>query len=286
MYFSGMVEDLRGSEEALDFLNYTRITKKAAENIYSASKIEHENGKVIDVIEIEEGEYLDSIFWDKDSAIKIGNIPLQNRLNLRFNSSGIHQLGGRIPSDLIMPNNVAQSPMCYLGFFSNVDSNLSWLPIKKLNLFCPLYSDFEIMYVSYENPIEPIILNREEIGKDYNSLSETYADDFRICFDTKKMKLEECDLEHIESDYMVGHIGAPEWVQQNIIPKCPISKKKMKFLVQFDSDNGIPFLEASSKINEEELTERSSHLTFWEDGVLFVFIEPETKVVAYYIQNT
>lgn len=59
----------------------------------------------------------------------------------------------------------------------------------------------------------------------------------------------------------------------------------MKFLIQLNSTNLVE-LESSDVDKDEKYIEHLESFDFWGGGTLIVFYEPESKIMAYYIQNT
>lgn len=210
---------------------------------------------------------------------------LNKMYEIEFNENGKHKLGGEIPNGFKIPENEFKSNFQYLGSISNSDEIFNWLPFK-LNLICPIYLDFEQIYLDYENPNEPKLIypiNSSEIGTAYRTLDINS----KIVFEEKKFSLKEFDGVTEENEFdIIGIAGKPNWTQEQNIPSCPKTNKKMKFICQFTSwsDLKTQFTNVVGEDDyEQELFEK---MNFWCDGDLYIFMQPESKTVCYFIQNT
>ncbi len=77
--------------------------------------------------------------------------------------------------------------------------------------------------------------------------------------------------------------GMPSFFQTPHIPKCPKSGKTMRFLCQLV---GGPKIARANVVAKEEFYQKDyDKLNFWSDGHLYIFIEPESKVLCGYIRN-
>ncbi|MEO8517094.1 MAG: hypothetical protein ABI426_10130 [Flavobacterium sp.] len=202
-----------------------------------------------------------------------------------FNENGKHKLGGEIPSNFIIPSNEFKSNFQYLGLINNSDEVFNWLPFN-LNLICPIYLDFEQIYLDYENLNEPKLvypLNTSEIDSAYNTLDVNS----KIIFEEKSFSIKEFDGVTEENEFdVIGITGKPNWSQQQNIPNCPKTNKKMKFVCQLTSwsDLKTKFTNVVAESDyEQKLFEK---MNFWCDGDLYIFMQPESKTVCYFIQNT
>ncbi|MEZ5049608.1 MAG: hypothetical protein R2766_08160 [Saprospiraceae bacterium] len=85
---------------------------------------------------------------------------------------------------------------------------------------------------------------------------------------------------------MLGNTGAPTWIQHELIPKCPKTGKSMKFLVMLETNNLVELESSNVEINDKSMKTYIESFNFWCDGALFIFYQPESKTMAYFIQNT
>lgn len=202
-----------------------------------------------------------------------------------FDKNGKHQLGGDIPQEFQIPENQFKSNFQYLGFINNNDEILDWLPFK-LNLICPIYLDIDYVFLDYSEPNIPKLIYPEitsEIGSAYRTLNL----DSKIVFKPNKFSLKKIDKIIEDNKFDVkGIIGKPNWEQNKDIPICPKTNKKMKFVCQITSWNDV-VVKYTNFVGEDDYEqELFSKMNFWCDGSLYVFIEPESKMVCYFIQNT
>jgi hypothetical protein len=202
-----------------------------------------------------------------------------------FTETGKHKLGGEIPSNFILPKNEFKSNFQYVGLINNTDDIFNWLPFN-LNLICPIYLDFEQIYLDYENPNEPKLVyptNTSEIGSAYDTLDINS----KIIFEEKSFGLIEFEGVTEDNEFdIVGIAGKPNWTQEENIPKCPKTNKEMKFVCQITSWSELKtkFTNVICESNYER--EQFEKLNFWCDGDLYVYMQPESKTVCYFIQNT
>ena len=202
-----------------------------------------------------------------------------------FNEKGKHKLGGEIPSTFILPKNDFISNFQYIGLIDNSDEIFNWLPFN-LNLICPIYLDFEQIYLDYENPNEPKLVypnNTSEIGSAYDTLDINS----KIIFEEKSFCLKEFEGVTEENEFeIIGIAGKPNWTQEQNIPRCPKTNKEMKFVCQITSWSEIETKFTNVICESEYEQEQFQKLNFWCDGNLYVYMQPESKTVCYFIQNT
>lgn len=202
-----------------------------------------------------------------------------------FNENGKHQLGGDIPTEFVIPNNEFKSNFQYLGFVNNDDPVFNWLPFK-LNLICPIYLDINLVFLDYEKPNAPKLIypnNTAEIGSAYRTLDLNS----KVIYEARKFSLVEFGNVTEDNEFDIkGIAGKPHWDQKQNIPICPKTNRKMKFVCQLTSWNDVP-TKYTNVIAESKYEQNLfSKMNFWDDGNLYIFIEPEAKTVCYFIQNT
>ncbi|MGV9002815.1 hypothetical protein [Flavobacterium sp.] len=202
-----------------------------------------------------------------------------------FTENGKHKLGGEIPSNFILPKNEFKSNFQYIGLINNSDEIFNWLPFN-LNLICPIYLDFEQIYLDYENPNEPKLVyptNTSEIGSAYDTLDINS----KIIFEEKSFGLIEYEGVTEDNEFdIIGIVGKPNWTQKENIPKCPKTNKEMNFVCQITSWSELKTKFTNVVCESDYEQEQFEKLNFWCDGALYVYIQPESKTVCYFIQNT
>jgi hypothetical protein len=100
-------------------------------------------------------------------------------------SGGLHQLGGEMPNDFLQPENNCIVPFQYLGFINNQDEKFSWLPFA-IHVTCPIYLNFDYVFLDYSNPNNPVIINREEIENCGTSYKQDSNQSTEIVFNEMK----------------------------------------------------------------------------------------------------
>jgi len=199
--------------------------------------------------------------------------------------NGLHQLGGDIPPDFKVPENEFLGGFQYLGFINNADKQFEWLPFT-LHLICPIFTDFDYVFLDYENPKEPKLIyptNSVDITSAYDELTKNSY----IIYNKEHFSLRPFDGVNNDNEFdVVAIAGKPNWTQTSNVPTCPKTGKKMKFVCQLMSNGPITAKEKNFSSNDEYYEKLFTELNFWTDGDLKVFFEPSSKVACYFIQNT
>lgn len=196
---------------------------------------------------------------------------------------GKHQIGGKKPSNFKYPKNEFLANFQYIGFINRDDDLFKWLPFN-LHLICPIYLDIEEVYLDYSIENAPTIIKPQKTSEITSGFDDLTIDSY-IEFDTRKLEL----VESVEIDDFecIGVAKYPFSSLENVhVPICPKSGRKMKFVCQLMTFGRIPTKERNFKSSDEYLDEYYQFMNFWCDGSLFVFIEPDTKIVCYFIENT
>lgn len=192
--------------------------------------------------------------------------------------NGIHQIGGKKPVCFEIPSNQFISNFQYLGYVNNDDEKFNWLPFK-LHLICPIYLNIDEIYLDYSNESEPQIIspkNASDIDSEFSELTrESYIE-----FESRKLNLRE--TKEIDDMECIGISNQPFEVQDLDIPICPVSGMEMEFVCQLMTFGEILVKNRNFETKDEYL----EYMNFWCDGSLFVFCDPISKTVCYFIQNT
>jgi len=286
-FFSIIKYELEESDDTHEILAQSRIDKETAENMEGAMKIIYKNDKAHKIIEIEEGEYIDEeeVRYQQEK-LNYRNYPINNYQALVHKPNGIHQLGGRPPQEFKMPDNITTTPNIYLGKLNcKLDDSLKWTNLDEAHLVCPIHSDFELLYYDYSSPLSPVLISETKDGLIGSAYDDLKASD-QIIFNSLKVGTTKLSLDLIEENEFLGNTGAPAWIQQELIPKCPKSGNSMKFLAMLDTNTTIEIETSDVDIIDESMRGYFESYNFWCDGALFIFYEPESKIMAYFIQNT
>lgn len=285
-FFSNYDIELEEGEATHEILSQTRVDKRTAELLEGAMKIEYKNGIANKVHWIEEGDYIeeDEPTFEKAPVI-FKDYPINTYKVLISHKQGQHKLGGEIPTDFKLPRNNTQTPYVYLGKLNcDRENSLTWTKIDQFQMICPMFADFDIIFLDYTNPNAPILVNPQDV-EDCGSAYDDLKTDDEIVFKELSVRMEDIKRNQTEED-VIGNIGAPIWIQGDRIPICPKSGKKMKFLVMLDTSDKVQFNRSTVDIKDESMRRYLESFNFWCDGCLFIFFEPESKMAAYYIQNT
>lgn len=277
IYLLGWEVKLNGDRRCYDFLKTQRTSKTNTKKFYPSLELLFKDNKLVRAYELDEGERQEKNLEDEEIGLEYEDFPINPILKFEDDQNGIHQLGGKKPNDVAFPENNCKVPFQYLGFISNQDENLKWLPTK-IHLMCPIFLNIDKVYLDHSNPKQPVLINRNELEQvmtEYDELNENSIIEY------KERKFNFIPSDEIDLP-MSG--GVPSWIQYPDIPHCPKSGKTMKFLCQIT--DGVDTLN-SNVIPKNEFCKRYfDTLNFWCDGEIFIFVEPEEKTVCYLIQNT
>jgi len=212
-------------------------------------------------------------------------ILLKKRFEFFESENGNHQLGGDFPKEFTIPQNDFKASFQYLGFIDNSAKIFKWLPFR-LHLICPIFLNIEMVFIDYENPNSPQIIYPSDsaaITTEYDDLKN----DSTIQFGKVAIALRPISKPITEEndDEIIGIAGKPVWEQNPVKPKCPKSGKEMKFVCQLFSSGKVKTSYTNVQAKNDYYQNCFSDMNFWEDGYLFVFFEPSSKVACYFIQN-
>lgn len=198
---------------------------------------------------------------------------------------GLHQLGGDVPFDFEIPENEFFGGFQYLGFINNRDKYFDWLPFP-LHLICPIFTDFDYVYLDYENPNKPKLIyptNTAEITTAYDEVTKNSY----VIYNKANFSLQPFEGVNDDNEYdVIAIAGKPYWTQSSHVPTCLKSNKRMKFVCQLMSNGPITAKEKNFQGACDYYEKLFTELNFWSDGDLKIFFEPKSKVACYFIQNT
>jgi len=283
-YLAGWEVELDGEADCLRFIETQIVEKSTAKNLHTYIELQFGPDKLLKNAKLfSDGEHEGSGNLVEHLQINraVGKLKHQNwktnqPYDLLDSETGLNYLGGEIPSDFKIPENKCPGSFQYLGKLSHKDSAFDWLPFD-LHLICPIYLDIEKVWVDYTDPLNPQILNKEEIENTGTAYNDLKSDSF-IQFEQLKFKTTKV------ADY--GFTGVPKWMQYPEIPVCPKSQKTMKFLCQISDYIEIKVAKTNVQTEVDSYKGYFEKMNFWGDGDLFVFFEPKTKIACYFIQNT
>ena len=199
--------------------------------------------------------------------------------------NGLHQFGGELPADFKIPENEFLGGFQYLGVINNEDKQFDWLPFP-LHLICPIFTDFDFIFLEYENPNEPKLIYPTKTAEVTTAYDELTKDSY-VVYNKENFSIQPFEGVNEENEFEVIAIaGKPHWTQSSNIPTSPKSHKKMKFVCQLMSNGPITAKEKNFKSDNFYYEKLFTELNFWCDGDLKVFFDPTSKVACYFIQNT
>lgn len=228
-----------------------------------------------------------------DGALNIRpvNIPKRPlyRLVLSSQDHDSH-FGGRQPEVFSLPQTEYLAPFQFIGTLTTELEGLEWLPFK-LHITLPTLNNYGTLYLDYKDPDSPVFMDTSDSElSDFN-----WKDDVMTTKTVRELRLtlRRQNLISKRTDAWdfgkgsEGHLGIPNWVQFPDIPLCPHSGKTMKFVCEFGFNTAVTDLVDSLPLSNEEM---SLHLQkHWQDmmyAVVYLFLEPESRILCVKIQST
>ncbi|RZM30359.1 MAG: hypothetical protein EOO88_01335 [Pedobacter sp.] len=203
------------------------------------------------------------------------------RFEFVADDQGRHWLGGEVPDNFRIPSNEFPGGIQYLGKIDNSDPVYSWLPFN-LHIIYPIYLNARVIYLDYQNPDRPEILNvltKAEITTEYDDLTL----DSSIIFQRSPFSIKNL-TRPVEDMEIIGVGGAPIWV--NGKAASIRIERRFKFVAQLMSSDLIPVVFKNFTCQDIRYQDNFRFLHFWEDGDLKIFFDPNDKQACLFIQNT
>ncbi len=200
---------------------------------------------------------------------------------LHITKSGPHYAGGHLPKDLIVPSQNFKGGIQYIGLINNQDDAFKWLPFS-IHMICPIYINWVEVYMDYSDPMAPIVIEEEsfDMQSNFDFLDTNSINIFeQHYFESNLVKID---------DLSIGDLISPEgdYIKNDFWPICPISKTKMKFVCRIYGSNKLRSIQTNIRVEDESDVVYFNALdSFGNDGELLVFINTETKVICYYIND-
>lgn len=281
IYLAGWQATFNGDDQTQKILDTQVIDAKTTNNIWSSIELVFQNDKLIKAYDIEEGFKNERKLNEDEIGLRFQKLIPNQIYNLFQVSKSESYLGGEIPEEFSIPKFNFNAPFQYLGKFSNTEEAFNWLPFD-LHLAAPIYLNFDKIFVDYSDPLNPIVLDIEKLKNTDNSY-EDLKPNSEIVFEKVYIQARKSN----DFGYEFGHTGVPNWIQSPEIPTCPKTKKTMKFLCQL-SYGGPEIKTKRTNVNPKNdwYKQYFDKMNFWGDGDLFIFFNPESKIVCYLIQNT
>ncbi len=229
--------------------------------------------KIVEVIEHSNGKKECS--KNTNIPIPIMNWPNRKLFFLEKALNGSHSVGGQNPNNFTLPSHEGlNSPFIYLCTINGKDQLFKWLNIDLLHISYPIYEGAFELFLDYENPSAPKIMNPETFTYSWQDNTVNFSQNPHFLKHTysivKDIKLENIELNN--DDFLI--CGVPMWYQYPQIPTCPKTNKIMRFVATINSDPDL-------KISNHEMkgVGFGDYLSFGDHGNLYIFYEPDSKVM-------
>ena len=200
--------------------------------------------------------------------------------------TGSH-VGGKPPKGLILPEADCIAPFQYLGTLTEDLAGLEWLPFD-LHIVGPVLNGYRQLMLDYRDPMKPKLVNESD-----SQLGDfDFADEVITIDKIRHMHLEirEIDLVSVAADNwsfdsgIEGHIGIPNWLQPTALPAHPVSGRAMSFVCEFGFNLFVDFTSCSTMPLSDFTGRLHDVFSSVSYGSLYVFMEPETRMVCLMFQ--
>jgi hypothetical protein len=209
-------------------------------------------------------------------GLRISNIkwPVRRIFFMNRDANGRHRLGGLPPQGLILPSHDAmETTFQYIGMLDGTDPYFEWIGLPNVPLIFPLYEYNEGIFLDYADPLRPLILNPDTFSDDWLEIDESGWEE--VLFDEVRFT--------VGGPYRadVPNGGVPLWQQAPQIPVCPRSELVMRFVCAIPSIRDVTIMRGHEG---ENLPFADEHLCFADEGTLYVFYQPASKIMHLQIQ--
>ncbi|QKX05840.1 hypothetical protein HN014_13290 [Aquimarina sp. TRL1] len=281
IYLAGWEAEFNGDEQCQKFLETQVVDKETASTIWSSIELVFKDGELIKAYNSDEGHKTERKLNENEIGFEFQKLVPNQIYSLNQVSSSESYLGGETPEEFNIPTFEFTAPFQYLGKFSKTDEAFNWLPFD-LHIAAPVYLNFDKLFIDYSDPLNPKVLDIEELKQTDNSYDDLKSDS-EIVYEKVYLKTEK------ETDFVgIGHTGVPSWIQNPDIPACPKSNKTMKLLCQltYNGVDNIKTKRTNVKPEDEWYKQYFENMNFWGDGDLYIFFEPDSKIMCFIIQHT
>lgn len=227
------------------------------------------------VVEVVEHSYdQDSFSQLVDFELPIQDWPDHQYYFLIPNKDGVHQVGGRPAQEVNF-----QSPFgfSFIASISGKDPLFEWLRIDRLDIYYPINTCSEGIFIDYSEIGNPVILNPEVLSDSW----DTENADSSLIGVFSEVRYE--SVEDISEDLLLDEFGdtlicgVPMWYQALDIPVCPKTGEVMKYVATIRSNTKNQLVQGKSIFGD--------YLIFMDMGFLYVFWEPTSKVMYLVAQS-
>ncbi len=280
LYLAGWEAEFNGDEQCQKFLETQVIDKNTANTIWSAIDLVFKNGKLVQAYNVDEGFKSERVLKENEIGFEFQELKPNHIYVFNQVSKSHSYLGGETPNEFNIPKFEFNAPFQYLGKFSKSNEAFNWLPFD-VHIAAPIYLNFDKLFIDYSDPLNPKVLNVEELKQTDNSY-EDLKPDSEIVYEKVFIATEK------QTDFGgIGHTAVPNWIQHPDIPTCPKSQKTMRLLCQLNYDGlHIKTQRTNVKPKDKRYEQYFENMNFWIDGDLYIFFEPESKMMCFLIQHT
>mgnify|MGYP000911792943 CR=1 FL=1 len=216
-----------------------------------------------------------------DISLPISDWPDRKAFYLEKDTNGIHNIGGPTPTSFKIPHHSSlKSNFIYIGTLDCSDPKFKWMNLEKLHISYPVFEGAFEIFLNYQDPNAPVLLNPETF--DYSWIDDNVKGVDKVQFVAQKYKtVDKVDIDELngnDKDYLL--CGVPLWYQYPQIPTCPKTGKVMQFVATINSDSDLGIQNENGVDN----LPFGNRLIFGDEGHLYVFYEPESKVLYLNVQ--
>lgn len=279
IYLLGWEVHLNGDEQCLHFIATQATDKDSILQSDMNLELVFENDRLARVYEYKDGQATMRPLQPDEAGMPYPEgIETNQQYRLEPSIDGPHQMGGELPTDFQFPEHQCAVSFQYLGYISDKAAEFRWLPFT-LHLACPIYLNFDYMFLDYTDALHPVLLNKEAVERVGTCFEADLHPHSEIVFEAMPFQ-----FIPIHSEGGMGHAGIPNWMQFPKIPVCPKSGERMRFVCQLN--HGVKTQRSNLTAVNTRMNEYYSALIFGGDGDLYVFFEPTSRVACYFIQST
>jgi len=284
-YLAGYEVSFENVEEAKRFLQTHAVDRKGFEFLkavnFALELKTTEEGKIA-CFGYEPGGYVEK----KADDIRLPDIEWQEHslFFLKKSLRGRHVVGGEKPPGLELPDHPdLKTSFQYIGCIEGTDPYFQWMKIPKLHILFPVYECNFGIYLDWNEPNRPIILNPQTFNAAW--WDESVAGYENVVFEsTRYSSTGEVDMKPFENAGTPDDIlvcGVPIWIQYPEIPVCPKTGETMRYVCAINSDHEIRI---KAGCQTKALPFSDEYLCFGDYGKLYVFYHPDSKIMHVNIQ--
>lgn len=275
-FLAGWEIDFDNTEELKKILLTQGVNKDGFHyfsSLQTATELIIRKHRIVNVIQHSEGRQSEEIVA---VDLPIEHWPDRALFFLLKDSAGKHRIGGGCPSDFILPTHEKlKTPFVFIGTLDTSDEHFAWINLPRLDIAYPLYECNSGIFLDYSKPLTPVIINPQTFESAWYDGSIAVTD--QVTFQEQRFKAVD-KLNSLGDQHML--CGVPLWYQAPDIPVCPKTGALMQYVCTINSDSAIG---VDDKNGIKDLP-FGNYLTFGDYGRLYVFYQPDSKVVYLRIQ--